>query len=244
MLIAPAWRKESAGNRIELTRRIADEGLTGEIILVSDGSTDATAETARRFEGRDVPVTVIEPARESGQGRCGSIGTRSAIYDVIVFADVRQRWADDALARLLENFADDRVGAVSGELFIESAPGVMAGVGLYWRYEKALRRWESLVHSTVGVTGAIAAVRRTLFRPIPSGTVLDDVYWPLCVALRGDRVVFDGRACSLTACPTRSTPSFAGRSARSRATSSSSAACPKRSCPGATPSGSRWCRIN
>ena len=72
---------------------------------------------------------------------------------------------------------------------LEKSPGVLAGVGLYWTFEKWLRRLESRVHSQVGVTGAIAAVRRDLFRPIPPGTLLDDVYWPMCVALAGRRVV-------------------------------------------------------
>src|SRR5207245_507799 len=77
---------------------------------------------------------------------------------------------------------------------VESTPGVMTGVGLYWRYEKWLRKQESRLHSTVGVTGAISAVRRELFRTIPQGTILDDVYWPLLVAMQGKRVVHDGRA--------------------------------------------------
>jgi hypothetical protein len=70
----------------------------------------------------------------------------------------------------------------------------MEGVGLYWRFEKWLRRQESDLHSTVGVTGAICAVRKQLFRPIPQGTLLDDVYWPLCVTMQGFRVVLDDRA--------------------------------------------------
>jgi hypothetical protein len=37
-------------------------------------------------------------------------------------------------------------------------------------------------------------VRRGLFRPIPAGTLLDDVYWPLQVAIAGYRVVHDDRA--------------------------------------------------
>ena len=84
-----------------------------------------------------------------------------------MFADARQTWAKDALERLLENFDDPDVGAVSGELCVETRPGVMAGVGLYWRYEKALRRMEGLVHSTVGLTGSICAVRRALFTRDP-----------------------------------------------------------------------------
>jgi cellulose synthase/poly-beta-1,6-N-acetylglucosamine synthase-like glycosyltransferase len=67
-------------------------------------------------------------------------------------------------------------------------------VGLYWSFEKWLRRQESRTGCQVGVTGAISAVRRELFRPIPPGTLLDDVYWPLQVALQGKRVIHDQRA--------------------------------------------------
>ena len=70
----------------------------------------------------------------------------------------------------------------------------MAAVGLYWRFEKWLRRNESLIRSTVGLTGAICAVRRELFEPIPKGIILDDVYWPLRVVMNHRRVIFDGRA--------------------------------------------------
>jgi cellulose synthase/poly-beta-1,6-N-acetylglucosamine synthase-like glycosyltransferase len=204
VVIAARNEEEAVARRVdEFTRQIVAEGLTGEIVVVSDGSTDATAEAARRFSGGRVPVTVIELPRNVGKAAALSAGCDASAHRVIAFADARQRWADDALTRLLENFADDRVGAVSGELFVESAPGVMAGVGFYWRYEKALRRMESLVHSTVGVTGAIAAVRRSLFRPIPAGTVLDDVYWPLCVAMRGYRVVFDDRSHAFDRLPER-----------------------------------------
>ena len=178
----------------ELSFQIAEAGLTGEIVVVSDGSTDRTVEAAKGAETPNVPIVVIELPRNVGKSASLNEGCRAAKHAVIVLADARQSWAADALERLLENFADPEVGAVSGELFVEAAPGVLAGVGLYWRYEKALRRLESLVSSTVGLTGSIAAVRRELFRPIPPGIVLDDVYWPLRVVMDGRRVVFDGRA--------------------------------------------------
>src|SRR5690348_10935045 len=43
------------------------------------------------------------------------------------------------------------------------ASTIADGVGLYWRYEKQLRRLESAVGSTLGATGAIYALRRSLY---------------------------------------------------------------------------------
>jgi biofilm PGA synthesis N-glycosyltransferase PgaC len=68
------------------------------------------------------------------------------------------------------------------------------GVGLYWRYEKTLRRLESAVGSTLGATGAIYALRRSLWRPLPESTLLDDVLAPMRAVLAGQRIVFDDRA--------------------------------------------------
>lgn len=71
---------------------------------------------------------------------------------------------------------------------------VADGVGLYWAYEKQLRRWESCVGSTLGATGAIYALRRSLYRPLPDNAILDDVLTPMRAVLAGYRVVFSGRA--------------------------------------------------
>jgi len=141
----------------------------------------------------------------AGKAQALNCGYEAAKGDLLVFADARQRWAADCLQRLLENFASPEVGAVSGELVIESAAGVLAGVGLYWRYEKWLRRNEGRLHSTVGVSGSICAVRRVLFRPIPRGVLLDDLYWPLRVVMQGRRVVYDERALAYDRLPDRPT---------------------------------------
>jgi cellulose synthase/poly-beta-1,6-N-acetylglucosamine synthase-like glycosyltransferase len=65
---------------------------------------------------------------------------------------------------------------------------------LYWRYEKQLRRLESTVGSTLGATGAIYALRRSLYRPLPPDTILDDVLTPMRAVLGGHRVVFNEHA--------------------------------------------------
>ena len=176
----------------ELSRMIEASGILGEVIVISDASTDRTVEIARQFAQRG--VRAVEMATKQGKATALNAGAAAASGALLIFADARQRWADDALLRLVENFADSAIGAVSGDLVLESSPGVLAGVGLYWRFEKWLRRQESRVGSQVGVTGAISAVRQSLFHPIPPGTLLDDVYWPMHVVLQGYRVVHDESA--------------------------------------------------
>jgi len=75
-----------------------------------------------------------------------------------------------------------------------SVSTIADGVGVYWRYEKELRRLESAIWSTLGATGAIYAMRRTLWRPLPPDTILDDVLAPMRVVLAGYRVVFNDAA--------------------------------------------------
>jgi len=163
-----------------------------EILLGSDGSTDGTAEIARAHEPAGVTVMAFE--RRRGKAAVLNDVMPKARGDIVVLADARQRFAPGAIRALVEPFGDPQVGAVSGELILtpdpESAP-VGHGVGVYWRYEKFIRRNESRVDSTVGATGAVYAIRRELFEPIPDDTLLDDVLIPLRITRRGYRVLFE-----------------------------------------------------
>jgi cellulose synthase/poly-beta-1,6-N-acetylglucosamine synthase-like glycosyltransferase len=97
------------------------------------------------------------------------------------------------VAELVSVFHDDMVGAVSGELILlrgEEAGEVHDGVGLYWKYEKLIRRSESAVGSVVGATGSIYAVRRNVFVPLAPHTLLDDFLVPMRIVLAGYRVIF------------------------------------------------------
>jgi cellulose synthase/poly-beta-1,6-N-acetylglucosamine synthase-like glycosyltransferase len=190
----------------ELTGHLEASGLDGEVIVVSDGSTDDTAALARAHTTKW--VRVIELPHRLGKAAALTRGCAEARGEVLAFTDVRQSWAADALPLLLENFADPDVGAVSGDLVVAEQTGALAGVGMYWRFEKWLRCQESRVGSQVGVTGAISAVRRELFQPIPPGILLDDVYWPLAVALQGKRVVHDSRAVAHDRLPERTCDEF------------------------------------
>ena len=164
-----------------------------DIIVACDGCNDATPALARHFGGSNTRVLRF-PVRR-GKAACLNDAVALARGDVLLLTDVRQRLSPMALRELTANLADPTVGAVGGELQMENVrSGFAQGVDAYWRYEKLIRQSESRSGSTIGVSGALYAMRRELFEPLPHGTVLDDVLVPMRVAATGRRVVFEPRA--------------------------------------------------
>lgn len=188
-----AARNEEANISARIENLLAQEYPHAllEVVVVSDGSTDRTAELARLFANQG--VTVIECSSALGKAAALNIGVASASHGIVVFADARQRFSSNAVAELVSVFHDETVGAVSGELILVSGPDageVHDGVGLYWRYEKLIRRSESAVASVVGATGSIYAVRKRLYTPLEPHTLLDDFLVPMRIVLAGYRVIF------------------------------------------------------
>ena len=163
-----------------------------EITVVSDGSTDDPRTALAPFGSA---VRLIEvPA--GGKPLALNAGVAAAQGEILVFADARQQFAPGALTALVSNFSDPGVGGATGELVLDcEQPGVDTsvgdGIGLYWKYEKWLRRNESRVWSTLGATGAIYALRRHCWSPLPDTTLLDDVLAPMRAVLNGCRIVFE-----------------------------------------------------
>lgn len=194
-VVIAARNEESA-----IVRRIADildqnypDNLL-EIIVVSDGSLDRTETLVENFSARSVHLVRIE--QSVGKAAALNYAVEQAQGDVLLFTDARQRFAPGAISALLRNFYDDSVGCVSGELIftVDNVSDIQVEMGSYWRYEKWIRRLESTTGSVVGATGAIYAMRKYLYRPLPSGTILDDVLTPLKVVQQGYRCIFEGCA--------------------------------------------------
>jgi len=179
-----------------------------EVIVASDGSTDATVERARAA-GADL---VLDLPR-GGKIRAQDAGVERARGEIVAFSDANARWEPDALRELVAPFADARVGYVCGQVrFVGDAdhPGTNQE-GLYWRYEMALRALESRLASVTGGNGAIYATRREAYLVVDP-IMGHDLSFPFNLVKRGWRAVYAPRARATE----KMVPSLEGEFARKR----------------------------
>lgn len=163
-----------------------------EVIVVSDGSTDATAGILDQIVDRRLHTVIC--ADRQGKAAALNLGMELATRAVLLFVDIRPRIEQGAIRHLMSNFADPSVGCVAGELHLRRSnhdSGTKAVSSLYWRYEQWIRICESSTDSPTGVYGGFYAVRRELAVKLPAGLILDDMYQPLWVARQGYRSVID-----------------------------------------------------
>ena len=166
-----------------------------QIVVVSDGSTDRTEGILRERAGNPRVQVIM---KQMSEGKASGLNDAVAVAggEVIVFMDARQRIERGALRLLMENFADQDVGCVSGELMLgdPNSGETSRSMGLYWQIEKEIRELEAAFGSVVGATGALYAARRELVPSLPPGTILDDLYVPMEIVREGKRVIFEPRA--------------------------------------------------
>jgi cellulose synthase/poly-beta-1,6-N-acetylglucosamine synthase-like glycosyltransferase len=194
LVLAARNERERLGAKLENLFALDYPRELVQIVVSLDGSTDGSESIAARYADRR--VVVLRSERHCGKAAALNRGVAAATGEIVVFCDARQRLEPGAVRALVADLADPTVGAVSGELVLLDADGREAadGVGLYWRYEKAVRAMESRIHSTVGATGALYAIRRELYRPLPEDVLLDDVMVPMRIVLDGKRTVFEPAA--------------------------------------------------
>jgi cellulose synthase/poly-beta-1,6-N-acetylglucosamine synthase-like glycosyltransferase len=157
-----------------------------EIVVTSDASTDRTEELAEAAGAR-----VIRNPR-GGKVAAQDHAVRETTSELVAFSDANSTWAPDALRRLVAPFADPRVAYVCGQLRLEAAEGGNRE-GLYWRFEMALRRAESLLGSVTGGNGAIYAVRRSEYVEVDP-RFGHDLSLPYLMVQRGKRAVYEPEA--------------------------------------------------
>ena len=154
-----------------------------QVIVASDGSTDATA--ARAHAAGASLVLELPPG---GKVAALNAAAEQATGEVLAFSDANSVWSRHALRRLVAPFADPGVGYVCGEVrFLDPDGNNLEGA--YWRYEMAVREAESALGGITAGNGAIYAVRRDAYIPLaPSGS--HDLSFPFRLAKRRLRSLY------------------------------------------------------
>jgi cellulose synthase/poly-beta-1,6-N-acetylglucosamine synthase-like glycosyltransferase len=170
-----------------------------ELIVASDGSGDGTVEAARR-----AGATLVLDLPRLGKLASLNQAAQASSGELLVFTDADSLLEPATLRELVSNFADEHVGGVAANVVRsvhEEGRPVARGEGLYWRYERLLKRLEDRVGSVVSASGHLYAVRRSLFTPPTLTTGTDDFLISSRVVTAGARLAFDERAVVLVPTP-------------------------------------------
>ena len=173
VIIAAYNEEKDIARKLELVLALDYPAEHRQIIVASDCSTDRTHAIVNGFAARGVNLVAL-PVR-GGKTAAQNLAVLQARGDIILFTDATTDLAPDVIRKLVEPFADPRVGCAGAELEYQSAAGtaVARGGGLYWRYEKLIKKLESRANSLIGVSGCLYAVRRALYVPIAPDLISD-----------------------------------------------------------------------
>jgi cellulose synthase/poly-beta-1,6-N-acetylglucosamine synthase-like glycosyltransferase len=163
-----------------------------EIIIGCDGDEDCTGDLVRGFE--DARVRLLQFPVRRGKASVLNDCVAEARGEVIVFSDANTDMDVNALRHLARHFADPTVGGVCGKLILTDPVSGQNVDGLYWKYETFLKRCEARIGALLGVNGGIYAIRKDLYQPIPSNTIVDDFLIGMRIHLQGCQLLYDESA--------------------------------------------------
>jgi len=192
-VIIPAYNEECwIRRKIENTLALDYPRNRLEILVASDGSTDATVAITGEFQSQGAEVRHF-PERKGKTALLNRV-VPQARGEIVLLTDANALLAADALRLLVEHFQDQQVACATGLRLCSPTPSFATeGEGLYWRYESWIKQSESRLHSCLGAQGQILALRRAAFPPIPA--IGDDFFIPMKIIIAtGARVVLEPRA--------------------------------------------------
>jgi peptidoglycan-N-acetylglucosamine deacetylase len=176
-----------------------------EVVVVDDGSRDQTAAEVERVAANESRVRLLQQENH-GKARALQRGLAAARHGIVVFIDADTQCQSDTLPRLLEPFADARVGGVSGHAkvgnlrtFIARCQALEYTCGFNLD-RRAYNRWECI---TV-VPGAISAVRKDAIDEaggLSLETLAEDTDLTLSLHRHRQRIVYVPDAIAWTEAP-------------------------------------------
>jgi poly-beta-1,6-N-acetyl-D-glucosamine synthase len=163
------------------------------LIFITDGSTDNSVEVLKEYH----QVTILHEDRRAGKTAAENRAMKYIDTPFVVFSDANTMLNQGAMKNIVQHFADEKVGCVSGEkrIITEAADSASAaGEGIYWKYESLLKKWDSELYSAVGAAGELVAFRTSLYTNLPEDTLLDDFMQSMLMAAKGYKIVYEPEA--------------------------------------------------
>lgn len=189
-LIIAAYNEESIiEEKIKNTLELSYPHDKLKFLFVTDGSSDRTPDLIRAHN----QIRLMHTPVRSGKIQAIHRAMHEVDSEVVVFTDANTFLNTDALLLIARHYADPKVGAVSGEKRVqqEALSDATAGEGFYWKYESALKKWDSELYSVVGAAGELFSVRRSLYRQVEPDTILDDFMISMLIAQQGYRIIYE-----------------------------------------------------
>lgn len=182
-VIVPAYREEAV-----IEAKVHDLFANGyggplRVVVVADDEKSASA-------ARSTKAMVVTAGHRLGKAAALNVGMAEALTDIVVFTDANTRILPGSLAAMVRWFEDPSVGAVAGEKTLAGD----SGESMYWRFESWLKQREARTGFTVGLVGELAAIRRSVFRPLPIDLAVDDLWIAIDVLESGHRIPYEASA--------------------------------------------------
>lgn len=193
-LIAAYNEEKVIARKIENTLSLDYPPDRIEVLVVSNGSTDATADIVRRWN--DPRVRLID-LPQPGKMAALNEGAKAATGDILVITDADFFLDRHSLREMARKFADPQVGGVCGARSAaahRAGEATGEGEGLYHRWDKWQKVLESRIGSVFAADGLLYALRRELYVPVSLAAQADDIAVSTRVVLQGYRLLFEPKA--------------------------------------------------
>lgn len=159
------------------------------VVFATDGSNDKTNELLSTYP----EVTVLYKPERRGKTAALNRAIPYVKTDLVIFTDANTHLNSQSIKEIVTCFQNPKVGCVAGEKRIEvrNEDGIAAGgEGAYWKYESALKKWDSELYSTMGAAGELFAIRTELFEPMDLNMLLDDFIMSMLIVKRGYKIEY------------------------------------------------------